>query len=316
MSVILTTTRNMSRDEWLEARKNGIGGSDISAICGLNKYKSIMEVYLDKLGIVEKDDSTNEAAYWGNVLEETVAKEFSIRTGKKVRNRNAILRHKEYPWMIANLDRVVVGEKAILECKTSSAYLGHLWEGEEVPEAYLLQVQHYLAVTGLEKAYIACLIGGQKFVYKVIHRDEELIETLIEIEKDFWTNNIQKKIPPALDGSDASKSILDIMYPRAIKSEVLTLSNDIENLINKRNVLIENKKNLKEEIQEIDNKIKETMGENEVAITDNFKLKWSNYNVKRFDSKSFRIENPSIYDNYLKETISRRFSISELKGDK
>lgn len=134
---VLISTVDMNRQEWLDARKNGIGGSDVSAIAGLNKWKSPVGVYLDKIGASPDEDSAGEAAYWGNVMEDVVAQEFSIRTGLRVRRRNAILKHPEYPFMLANVDRLIVGKREGLECKTASEYLKGSWEDEEIPAAYL-----------------------------------------------------------------------------------------------------------------------------------------------------------------------------------
>lgn len=89
--------------------------------------------------------------------------------------------------MVANIDRKIVGQNAILECKTANQYLLKEWEDEEIPASYLLQVQHYLAVTGADRGYIAVLVGGQKFIWKEVPRDEELIEMIIQLEKDFWS---------------------------------------------------------------------------------------------------------------------------------
>ncbi|MFX8004365.1 lambda-exonuclease family protein, partial [Acinetobacter baumannii] len=126
-----------------------------------------------------------DAAYFGTMLEDLVAKEFERRSGKKVRRKNAMLKHPEHPFIMANIDRMIVGEKAILECKTTSAYNAKEWESEEIPDSYIIQVQHYLGVLGPEyqKAYFAVLIGGNKFVWKEIERDDELIEIIFEAEK-------------------------------------------------------------------------------------------------------------------------------------
>ena len=175
-----------SKIEWLKRRQCGIGGSDVGAIMGVNSYKSAYEVYLDKISEIEKVEPESEAAYWGTKLEEIVATEFHIRTGKKVRRDNKHLVHKDYPFMVANIDRRIVGENSILECKTANSFMTKEWEADEVPASYLLQCQHYLAVTGANKCYIAVLIGGQKFIFKEIERDEELINLIIDAEKTFW----------------------------------------------------------------------------------------------------------------------------------
>ena len=104
----------MARIDWLLDRRKGIGGSDVAAIMGLNKWKSAYQIWLEKTGQVGLSESDSEPAYWGTVLEEVVAKEFAVRTGKKVRRRNQVFEHPEYPFLRANIDRDVVGEKAIL----------------------------------------------------------------------------------------------------------------------------------------------------------------------------------------------------------
>lgn len=316
MSLVLASTSNMAYDEWLETRRYGIGGSDVSGICGLNNYKSPLNIYLDKVGEHVGEHEQSEAAYWGNTLEEVVAREFTKRTGKKVRNRNAILQHKDYPWMLANLDRVVVGENAILECKTASAYLLKDWDGEEIPDAYILQVQHYLAVTGYEKAYIACLVGGQKFIYKEVEKDQEIIDYLINIEKDFWLNHVEKRVPPPVDGSKASSEVLNIMYPKAIVEEVINLDIEVQDLIKHREELKTKESELEESINEIDNRIKNLMGEHATAVVGEFKITWSNVTSKRVDSKKLKEKCPDIYKQYLKEISSRKFQIKKIKEAK
>src|SRR5690625_1801045 len=101
----------MSRQDWLHERQKGIGGSDASAILGFNPWKSAFELYIEKTSdTVQEID--NEAIHWGNVLEDVVAEEFTRRTGKRVRRRNQIFKHKEHEFMIANIDRDERDERA------------------------------------------------------------------------------------------------------------------------------------------------------------------------------------------------------------
>ena len=162
---VLANTLHMDRKAWLEARKQGLGGSDVATIAGLSKWKSQVQVFLEKTQAIEQEDVQSEVAYFGNVLEEVVAQEFAKRTGLKVQRRNAILQHPAYPWMLANVDRLIVGERIGLECKTASEYLKKNGRMKKYPVTYL-QCQHYMAVTGYEAWWIAVLIGGNKFVYK------------------------------------------------------------------------------------------------------------------------------------------------------
>lgn len=306
---VLVNTLNMDQTQWLQARTQGIGGSDVSAIAGLNKWKSAVQVFLEKTQAIEKEDIQSEAAYFGNVLEEVVAKEFAKRTDLKVQRRNAILQHPEYPWMLANVDRLIVGEKVGLECKTASEYFKKEWEDEEVPAAYLLQCQHYMAVTGYEAWWIAVLIGGNKFVHKKIERDEELIQYLIDIEKDFWLNNVEKNEPPMFDGSDASTELLKHLYPKSIADSYVSLGKQEELLIEARDQVDREIKVLQEQKAEYENKIKAKLGTNEVGGTENYKVYWKSYKTNRFDSKRFKAEHPDLYEQYAKESISRKFTV-------
>ncbi len=305
----LLDTKRISYEEWKKARKNGIGGSDAAAIAGLNRFKSPLAVYLEKIGEVD-NNVDNEYVYWGSVLEDLVAKEFEKRTGKKVHKVNAILVHPEYPFMIANIDRKVVGEDAILECKTTSAWNAKEWKDDEVPQEYIIQVQHYMAVTGAKKAYIAALIGGNHFEIKEIERDDELIESLIQIEKDFW-HLVETKTPPDIDGSKASSEILNILYPAPTTDEILSLGGDVEKLIEERNALVDQIKQLDEMKTEKENKIKALLGEHETARTNKYFISWKAITSKRFDSKSFKKDYKDLYDKYTKESSYRRLTIKE-----
>ncbi|MFK4432216.1 hypothetical protein COM08_11895 [Bacillus wiedmannii] len=306
---VLINTLNMEHNQWLQVRTQGIGGSDVSAIAGLNKWKSAVQVFLEKTQAIEKEDIQSEAAYFGNVLEEVVAKEFSKRTDMKVQRRNAILQHPEYPWMLANVDRLIVGERVGLECKTASEYLKKEWEDEEVPAAYLLQCQHYMAVTGYEAWWIAVLIGGNKFVHKKIERDEELIQYLIDIEKDFWLNNVEKHEPPMFDGSDASTELLKHLYPESIANSFVSLGKQEELLIEARDQVDREIKVLEEQKAEYENKIKAKLRTNEAGGTENYKVYWKSYTTNRFDSKRFKADHPDLYKQYVKESKSRKFTV-------
>ncbi len=186
---ILTTTENLSYEEWLEWRRKGIGGSDASIVCGVNRYKSPLELWLDKTGQISFAEA-GEAAYWGTQLEPFVKREFTKRTGIEIREVKQLLQSEEHPFMLANLDGVCYDPNfgdCVFEAKTASAYKAQEWENT-IPDEYMLQIQHYMAVTGYRATYIAVLIGGNSFKWKLIERDEELISVLTELERKFWEN--------------------------------------------------------------------------------------------------------------------------------
>ncbi|MCI8548835.1 MAG: hypothetical protein HFJ38_08160 [Bacilli bacterium] len=141
------STTGMDRKTWLKLRKSGLGGSDAGAVCGLNPYSSPANVYLDKISD-EIKDKDNESMRQGRDLEEYVAKRFTEETGLKVRRSNKLYRSSEHPFMLADVDRLIVGENAGLECKTATAFQAEQWKDRKVPTHYLIQCLHYMAVTG------------------------------------------------------------------------------------------------------------------------------------------------------------------------
>lgn len=223
----LVTTKALPRADWLAVRKQGIGSSDAAAAVGLNPYQSQLELWLIKTGRdgnLPKVDPNDEESpmYWGNVLEPIVAAHYTKRTGNRVRKINAVLQHPdpELPWMLANIDREVIGasDVQILECKTAGINGARLWK-DGVPEYVQLQVQHQLAVTGKQAADVAVLLGGQHLEIHRILRDEPLIARLVVLERQFWTY-VETDTPPPADGSDSADLALRCLYPEDAGSTV------------------------------------------------------------------------------------------------
>lgn len=307
------STKNMSRQEWLKLRQTGIGGSDAGTILGINKWKSPIQLYFEKTQPELKQEIDNEYIYWGNVLEDVVAKEFTERTGKKVRKVNKMFRHPKYNFMLANIDRAVVGEKAVLECKTTSEYNKEAWKEDEIPDSYIAQVQHYMAVTGYEKGYIAVLIGGNKFIWKEIERDEELINIIIQEEKYFWENYILGDDIPPVDGSVATTEFMKFKYQDSVDTQAVLDEND-EMIIKALNQIKEEEKELKEQKAKYENQIKNKLGENQFGISQNYQVSWKTQKSSRFDRKKFKEEYPELDEQYTRTTESRVMRIKEVKG--
>jgi putative phage-type endonuclease len=214
----LVKTQELSRDDWLAVRRTGIGGSDAAAAVGLNPYMSALELWLDKTGRADglpRPDpaDTTSPTYWGTLLEPIVAAVYTQQTGNRVRKVNAVLRHPTIPFMLANLDREIVGARdvSILECKTAGEFGARLWR-EGVPEYVQIQVQHQLAVTGKQAAHVAVLLCGQALEVFRIERDDALIARLIELEARFW-HYVETDTPPLPDGSESADRALRHLYP-------------------------------------------------------------------------------------------------------
>lgn len=307
MPNVLVSTKDMSKEEWLKWRAKGIGGSDAPVVCGINRYKSPVELWMEKTGQIEPKVA-GEAAHWGTMLEPLIRNEYTERTGLQIKQEHAILQHSEYPFMLANLDGIVsdpINGDCVFEAKTANAFKSDDWD-DHVPQAYQLQVQHYLAVTNLLGAYIAVLIGGNTFKWHYITRDNALIAMLIELEKRFW-HNVETLSPLPMDGSDASSELLSRLYPHANSKTQITLDEALP-LISQYEVASDEEKAAGERKEESINKLKALMGY-EICIAGDRTITWKNISSERLDSKILKVEQPEIYSKYVSKNSYRRFSI-------
>ena len=272
MPVRIAATKNLPREEWLQLRRNGIGGSDAGAVCGVSPYKSAFNVYMDKTGQSEEQED-NERLRQGRDLEDYCARRFMEATGLKVHRTNYLYQHDDYDFMLADLDRVIVGENAGLECKTTSAWSADKWKSiDTIPEAYVLQCQHYMAVMGFDHMYIACVILGSSFVYYKIDRDEALIRNLVAIEKDFWEHNVLARVMPDPDGSKAYDDALNAVFS-AKRNTAIPLIGFDEDLA-RREELTGLISRMETEKKSIDQKLKLYLNENEVAENSRYRVTW------------------------------------------
>ena len=250
----MVDTRSLPRQQWLEVRKKGTGSSDAAAAVGLCPYKSQLELWMEKTGrtVRQEEPGQDSPMYWGTLLEPYVATAYTERTGNKVRRLNAVLQHPTYSYMLANIDREVVGRKdvQILECKTAGEFGSRLWR-DGVPEYVQLQVQHQLAVTGKQAADVAVLLCGQKLELHRIERDEDLIGRLIVLEARFW-EHVTQDVPPSADGSESAARALRNLYPGTDTTIDLTedrqLCSDFQSLVALRDEIAELKSELRQMI--------------------------------------------------------------------
>lgn len=306
---ILVETDNISKEEWLRYRKQGIGGSDVSCLLGINKWKSEIELWLDKTNQTNDPVEENEAMQWGTIMEPIIRNHFAEVTGKAVVELKAMLQHPEHPFMLADVDGVTVddsGNPAILEIKTASEFKRSDWD-EGVPAYYQTQVQHYLCVTGIQKAYVAVLIGGNSFRIFEVDADAEIQDMLIAVEKNFW-NKVQNMIRPEMDGSDAAKNLLDSLYHGGISEEIVMPDEAIEYVDAYIEACAE-EDNAKAKKQEASNHIKEIMGDYDKASCIGHSISWKPVTSERLDSKSLKENEPEIYAKYCKSSTSRRFTL-------
>ena len=296
----------MSKEKWLKKRKEGIGGSDAASVLGLNPYKSSMSVYMGIKNDLVIDEEINYKMDLGNKLEDFVANEFTLKTGKKVRNVNGILKNDKYPFALANIDRAVVGEKAFLECKVTNSYSKKSWQ-KEVPIYCQVQCYHYMAVTGATHCYIAALIGNEELVIHKLDRNEELINEIMNLEKMFWDKCILGEELPIPDGSDDYSSVLQELYKDSIEEEVILFEK--EDLLKRYDDVRELVKDLDSEKKAIEQYLQMQMKEYEVAYLGDRKITWKKQVRNTVDTKRLKKEHPEIVEKYMKTTTSRVFRI-------
>lgn len=309
--VPVVNVTEITREQWLEYRRSGIGGSDASTVVGLNPWSSPYVLFCDKMGALpEKDDS--EAMRQGRDLEQYVADRWMERTGKRCRRNNFMWRSTVWPWMLADIDREVVGENAGLECKTTSVYNRHDFASGEVPLTYYVQCQHYMAVMGFDRMYLAVLVLNRGFYDFIIERDEEEIEALTAAEEEFW-DRLQREEPPEIDGSEATQDALKAMYPHEEAELALPLPRGAEEELERLERLQDTIKELQADCDMIKSSMMAQMGNAAIATTKKRVCSWVTRRRTTLDSAALKREYPDIYNKVKKVTEYRVFSSKNRK---
>ena len=315
----LVNTKSLSREDWLQFRKQGIGSSDAAAACGIHPYLSMLELWMIKTGRMTSNiDESIEGyspLYWGNTLEPMVAKYYQEHTGNKVRRVNAILQHPDpdKAFMLANLDYAITGndEVQILECKTAGEHGAKLWK-HGVPLYVTCQVQHQLAVTGKQAAHICVLLCGHEAKIYKVERDERLIESVIEHERLFW-QYVETDTPPTPDHSESAARALKQLYPTAKPSSKVDLTDDdganklFEQLLSYRDYMQE----LEERHDQVKHQLQTLIADNEVAVFEKGAISWKRSKDSiGLDSKAVIKVHPELLAKFSKtKPGSRRFVV-------
>lgn len=285
--------------EKLRIRKSGLGGSEIAALCGLSPYKTPLDIYLDKINPEVLDNEISEAAHFGNLLEETVAYEYSRRTGNTVSIENETLRHPEYNFAIANIDRWVNNKEFILECKTTHFINKDQW-GEEytdqIPDSYLVQAAWYAFVCDVPKVDIAVLIGGQNFKIYTYTRNATLEKNLLTVAQNFWVNHVLAGLPPAPSTLQEVARIYSKDNGSSITADE-SIKQKLENLTRLKAQL----KELEEQTKSLQLDIQNFMGEH-ASIIDESNLLLATWKIikpkEAFDISKFKADYPELYTQY------------------
>ena len=269
---VIADRSKMSHEDWLSIRLNSIGGSEIATAIGASRWASQFELWAIKTGRIERSVNNTEAMYWGTIMEPIIRDEFAKRTGLPVKTTNYIFASRTHPFMTANLDGFVDlgnGECAVLELKTAGSYAETDWQ-DGLPIEYFTQVQHYMFVTGMQKAYVAVLLGGNSFKHLEIHRDDASINIIVQLATEFWQNVKADTAPPA---TARDNSVLSMLYPES-KPSTITLPEDFAEVLADYENAKADLDEAKSKKEAIEARIKEYMQENEVATYSHWKITW------------------------------------------
>jgi putative phage-type endonuclease len=294
----------MNKQEWLRERKNYLGGTDLAAICGLNPYRTALDVYLDKTSN-DISENTNAAMRWGSLLEDVVAKAYKehIGTGKEVWESDHPIRHTEHRFLAANIDRWVGKRKDIreyvLECKTAGFTKAKEWGDsgtDQIPESYLVQVAYYSAICNVPKVDIAVLIGGQDFRIYTYNKNKDLEDKIIKIGVNFWHNHIEKRIPPKCVNTRDTFNL----FPQSNNKEILA-QDDIIAKLEELKIAKMSEEQIQKTIERLKVEIQEFMQDYDVLIDENGNViaTWKNTAPRScFDLKRFKEEAKEMYLKY------------------
>lgn len=315
--VVSTVSQDADEKEWLAVRTKGIGGSDIGAICGVSPFTSARQIYFNKTGQYEEALKPGKAQLermkWGHLLEPIVADEFASRTGKKLLEAEATFAHKDYPWMRANVDRLIVDDDGvpygILECKTTSEYNNEEWENGELLLSYIYQLNWYLHILDLKYGAFACLVGGNKFYHYEVYRNDELInDVLLPAAHNFWHNNVLALKEPDLQATDTD--YVNTTYAEVEKDSEIVLEEDIDNELAR--TVFECKTQIKELtkiMEEAQNRLKERLAEHEIGYCRDYTVKWSPRKQMRVDNDKLKTEFPEVYEACKKQITFRAMTV-------
>jgi putative phage-type endonuclease len=319
-----------AREDFLSARRSGLGGSDIAAILGLSPFKSAVDVFLDKTGQTP-DDNMNEAMFWGTVLEDVVAKHYQDTSGCKVQRLNSLIRHPVKTFAIANIDRAVVtagsrarfddgkllGADGIVECKTASAYKAGEWgrpdDDDAIPTHYAAQGMWYLGITGLDWCDVPVLIGGQKYLVKRIERDDETIRGMMDRAEEFWFKHVIERVAPEPKNGDDAIKLFPHDSGRTIEANPKTLellSRAVELKQQIAALELELDGDRKKGINGVLGELKAYMADaSAISIGSETLATWKAQTSQRLDTTAFKAAHPELYAQFVKPSESRVFRI-------
>lgn len=332
---VLVETADLPEEEWLEYRRQGIGGSDAAAILGVSPFATARDLYYDKLKLVEYEDRESNwvAKKVGHLLEDLVAEIFHVKTGYRIYQIKKMFFHPTHPFMLADIDYFIElpdGKTAILEVKTTHYQAkDHWWrDGEEVvPINYEVQGRHYMCVMNVDEVFYCCLYGNSEndVIIRHIERDMAYEAELIALEEDFWIDHVQRRVPPPYteDGDLILSSVQNHFGPADPEAPAVELSLPLASSVVRFTELQAQKKLIDAQSKELENEMKRIQGRIVAEMGRSCKAVCSaggeaytiTYNPVRKTAINkdglirLQAQHPDIYEDYVTVSESRRFYV-------
>lgn len=316
-----------NEEDWLELRTKGIGGSDIGAILGINKYTTPLDIYRQKVEGYRPDMSDNVYIKKGKDLEDLiltnyVAPYFMRQFNMNVCKPDFMMINEDFPWIRANVDGIAynrhfMNKPMIIEIKWVSEYAEENWRGSEycgVPPSYYAQVQLYMAVTGCEEAYVCALFDKSWNVeYFKVPRDDTFIANLIKVSNKFYHVHMCTKIPPLAEYSRDKEASVDIIKDNVaptIASEAMTV------LANQYLDVNDKLKQLEAVKSKISNKLFEGYQQGFYPDNPSIKFNMSTVTSKRFNANKFKVDHEDMYEEYCEESSYSKMNVKDTSKKK
>ena len=275
----------LTREQFLEVRRQGIGASDVAAIMGLNPFKTAVGVYMEKVGLTP--DVPNENMEWGKEFEQIIAARFADKTRLRIEWLGDLTVIGPEPWMFAHPDFKIAHEPHGGEAKMTGGYDKDAWgeEGtDQIPDYYVTQAQWQMLCTGWESVFVTVLFSGRARIQKHyrVWNDPEMAAMMMEGTRDFWEKHVVPQLQPALDWSPASKEYLARRFPSVV--EKVREATDEEAALAGEYARVHATFGALEKVKEsLANQIKEKIGDYGSVIGEGFKLSWSQYPEVKYE---------------------------------
>lgn len=313
------------RDDWLERRKAGIGGSDVAGILELSPWATPFSVWADKTDQYDGWDDENESMYWGRVLEDVVVDEFQARSGLHVHGRQWLVHHPQHPWAMCTLDGLAFESPFLVDASVdfedfdplgnvqvkTDAGFGKWNDG--VPDQYRIQVQWEMFVTGLEHTWIPVLHGGRHYECYEVEYDDVLSQKIFARVSEFRDRFIVGDETPDVDGSDVTAGVVKGMWSESSGAEIDLAPDaaaDLEALIGWK----AQRKEIDEQVKRLETRIRVAMQDAEVGFVDGVKrVSYPQITSQRLDSKRLKEDRPDVWEKYAEPSSYRRLTVK--KGD-